>query len=156
MACKRSSVRARYSPPRNATQATYSGCLSSFLARIGQRAAMGHTRFPFCHPSRHSSVTMALTRALKITRHPLNNMRFRFRMHISSDFQSEDASIYMPQGKISTSDAPGRLTVRPEPFSFQNRLHLPPESAPRPSRPGSSSLPARLLVPPRSALSLCL
>ena len=30
-------------------------------------------------------------------------------------------------------DASGRPTVCPEPFSFQTRLHLPPQSAPHPS-----------------------
>ena len=145
------------------SQATYSGCLSSFLARIGQRAAMGHTRFPFCHPSRHLSVTMTLTRALKITRHLLNNMRFRFRMHISSDFQSEDASIYicrrerfrLQTARAIQSDASGRPNRRPGPSNRPPRAFLRSDPTPSPSRVGSSSLPARLPVHPRSALSLC-
>ena len=37
-------------------------------------------------------------------------------------------------------DAPGRPTVRPEPFSLRTRLHLPPHPTPSPSAPGSISL----------------
>ena len=64
---------------------------------------------------------------------------FKFWMHMVLDFQIENVFTYMSRWKISTSDGSGRPTVRPEPFSFQTRLHLPPQLALHPPWPGSSS-----------------